>query len=192
MPGLSPTTILAFFTVFRGQSHTFPLFGLKIVPFDHTCRVACDHREGRNILRHDGIRRHHAMLSDGHTRQDMASERQPTSFPDHNRSLVYDGLLADRKGNILITMRMVCDMDKRGEEHIILYGDGIGGGYPVVGAKIHIVSHYDLGRIIRSHMIVKGTKSGALIHHTMVAEIDVLRMEEEDILPHIQFPRIVS
>jgi len=41
-------------------------------------------------------------------------------------------------------------------------------------------------------MTVKGTKSGALIHHTMVSEIDVFRMEEEDILPHIQFPRIVS
>lgn len=41
-------------------------------------------------------------------------------------------------------------------------------------------------------MTVKGTKSGALIHHTMVSEIDMFRMEEEDILPHIQLLGIVS
>jgi hypothetical protein len=59
------------------------------------------------------------MFPDMDTGQDFASKTEPTLILNHDRPFADQGLFTDGSLDILVSMRMVRDMDIAGEENII-------------------------------------------------------------------------
>jgi len=87
------------------------------------------------------------MLSDMDAGENFASKTEPTLILDYDRTFADQGLFADGRLDILVSMRMVRDMNIASEENILAYFNAVYGRKGIPDSDPAVVAD-DYGRVI--------------------------------------------